>query len=373
MKNIAINKNRLCYILKGKNAEIQTTISCGHMTADFNLNGKTISPFYVAPWYNEQQYNCNNCDRVLRGNFFCFPFGLNLPYNGIDYPGHGFTVSDNYNFVSESHDGDTHSMTLSIDIEEDHCTVERTYTIKDNENNIYQRNTITGATGKYPVGYHPTIDIPTDIGSAIVDCTTPLESRTSTVQIEDYTKGGYSSLVPDYKIEDMTKVPTVYGKDVDLTRQPFIKGFDDIYMHMCDPEKEFTWTTVTIPSRGYMYYQFKNPRSLANTMYWTSYCGRHYEPWFGRVNGCFEIGELNGYFYYGITECDKNPLSERGYTTCTEFDGTPMSFDLIEGVCEIPEGFEGVKDIVRSGEGKLKIIGKKGEEFEIACDIDFIL
>lgn len=373
MDNIKINKNRISYILKGENAEVQTTVSCGHMTADFNINGRVISPFFYAPWYNEAKADCSNGDRVLRGNFFCFPFGLNQPANGVDYPVHGFTNDNCYNLISESHENGVHSMTLSSELTQDHAVVERTYTIKDNENNIYQKNTITGATGNYPVGYHPTLDIPTDMGSAIVDCTPPLESWTSEVQIEDYTKGGYSSLLPNYKIEDMTKVPIVYGGTVDLTHQPFIRGFDDIYMHICDQDKEFSWTTVTIPQRGYLYYQFKNPKKLANTMYWTSYRGRHYQPWNGRVDGCLEIGELNAYFYYGITACEDNPLAKRGFKTCTQFDGSAMSFELIEGVCEIPQGFTSVKDIVRSGEGKLKIIGKNQEEIIIDCDIDFIL
>ena len=374
MKNMKLNRNRISYILKNDVAEVQTTVLCAHMTADFDLDGKKVSPFYYAPWHSDANKGYSNCDLVLRGCFFAFPFGLNKPYNGIDYPCHGFSVDNAYTLAGETHENGVHTMTLHTDIEEDHATVDRTVMLKDGETNIYQRNTVTGAVGKYPVGYHPTIDIPTERDSALIDCSAPLETWTSPVHIDDPNNGGYCSLLPDYKIEDMTKVPVVYGGTVDLTKQPFIRGFDDIYMHICDPEREFTWTTVTIPSRGYMYYQFKNPRNLANTMYWTSYCGRHYAPWYGNVDGCLEIGELNAYFYYGITAAnEENPLSARGFTTATEFDGSPMSFELIEGVCAIPEGFAGVKDIVRNGEGKLKVIGKNGEEFDISCDIDFIL
>ena len=374
MKNMRLNKNRISYILKGKNIEVQTTVLCAHMTADFEVNGKKISPYFYAPWYNDADLDCCNCDHELRGTFFAFPFGLNLPFNGIDYPCHGFSVDNGYLLTGESHENGIHTMTLKTELDEDHAVVERKYVIKDNENNIYQKNTITGAVGKYPVGYHPTLDIPIEKGSAIFDYSEPVETWTTPVPVEDYNKGGYCSLVPNYKIEDMTKVPIVYGGTVDLTRQPFIHGFDDIFMQLTNQENEFTWYTISIPSRGYLYYQFRNPRVLSNTLVWSSYGGRHYSPWYGKVDGCFEVAALNAYFHYGITAANENnPLSERGFRTYTEFDGSPMDFNLIEGVCEIPNNFEGVKDIVRDGEGKLKIIGKNEENISIQCDIDFIL
>ena len=60
MKNMRLNKNRISYILKGKNIEVQTTVLCAHMTADFEVNGKKISPYFYAPWYNDADLDCCN-------------------------------------------------------------------------------------------------------------------------------------------------------------------------------------------------------------------------------------------------------------------------------------------------------------------------
>lgn len=47
MKNMKLNKNRISYILKGKNIEVQTTVLCAHMTADFEVNGKRFLHIFM--------------------------------------------------------------------------------------------------------------------------------------------------------------------------------------------------------------------------------------------------------------------------------------------------------------------------------------
>lgn len=358
------------YCFENGETAVLVTRSGGRMTAEFDLGGRRIDPFYLAPWWNE---GVSGSDASMRGSWFAFPLGLNEPYNGIRYPVHGFPVESTYGEMGVVREDGCTVMTLETELREDHATLTKNYLLRDGEHCVYVSDRVSGAEGRYPVGYHPTLKIPTEIGSSYLDTSAPLATYTSPVHIEDYTKGGYSCLLPDYQIEDMTRVPTVYGREVDLTRQPFVKGFDDIYMHISDPEKAFCFTALSIPSEGYLYFQLKNPRVLTGQMVWTSYTGRYYEPWNGRVNGCIGLEELTGYFYYGITAAyGENPLTARGYRMYDEFSEDSREYRIIHGVVPIGKDFQGVRDIVRQDEAHVRILGRNGEEITVACHVDFL-
>ena len=364
------------YVLRGGRVEMYVRKISGHMIADFQVGDKEdkrISPFYVAPWWNEKHDGISQSEEFLRGTWFAFPLGLNEPFDGIEYPVHGFSVENEYNLTELVEDNGKKILKLETGLKEDKALLRKEYTIFDDESVIYVSDTVSGAVGRYPVGYHPTMKIPEVIGSAILDTSPHLECWTSTVQIEDYTKGGYSSLLPAYKVEDPRKVPTVYGQNVNLKEQPFIKGFDDIHMYISDPSRAFCFTSLSIPSEGYLYYQLKNPRNLRSLMVWTSYCGRHYAPWNGRVNGCIGIEEQTGYFYYGRSSAyEPNHLIDRGFKMYDEFDGGNKEYRIIHGVVPIEKDFSGVSDIVKNDAKSIRIIGRDGKSFTAACQVDFL-
>ena len=358
------------YCFESDSVKLYITELSGRMTADFNLNGKTVNPYYVAPWGNE---NGDDGESAMRGSWFCFPFGLNEPYQGIEYPVHGFPLTSHFEKTDFVCSEDRQTLRLNTFLKEDGAQLDKEYTLINGENCIYMSDKITGAKGKYPVGYHPTLRIPHKKGSAIVDLSTPLESWTAPVHIEDPALGGYSCLSLGHKIEDMQNVPTIYGTAVDLTRHPFAKGFDDIYMHVCDASKKLCFTAVSVPEEGYLYFHLKNPSNLGNSMVWTSYTGRYYAPWNGRVNGCIGLEEINGYFCYGITAAQKdNPLLQKGYHMYDEFDGSTREYRMIQGVAAIGADYQGVKDIVKLDENHISIIGKDGSEITVACQTAFL-
>src|SRR5690349_17412766 len=64
----------------------------GHLgPVTFKVDGKKISPFSVAPWWNEKlDKRLPAIIRVLRGDFFCMPFGGNeTPFGKEQHPVHG--------------------------------------------------------------------------------------------------------------------------------------------------------------------------------------------------------------------------------------------------------------------------------------------
>ena len=363
------------YTVSSDLVDVKIAINGAQLTADFDIEGKKINPFYIAPWWNDADKLSlyNTCEYSLRGTFFCFPFGLSKEFKGLQRPAHGFCSARNWDYVSERSENGINSIELSLNIPEENADLSQKVMVKDGQTVVYISTSVKGAVGRYPVGYHPTLRVPEELGSAIIDMSEYKECWTSPTHIDLPENAGYCSLKTDYKIEDETSVPTVYGKNVNLKRHPFIKGFDDIYMYVYDESNEFNYAAVSIPKENYLYFQLKNPKQLSNSMFWSSYCGRHFPKWNSRVNGCLEVGAASNYFFYGITAAYENdPLTEKGYKMYHEFDGSEQDFKLISGVVKIPHDYNGVKSIIRADKDTICIIGRDGSEIFTKCNVDFL-
>jgi hypothetical protein len=373
MYTMSKNYGQASYTIVNAGIKAYITVVGGHVTADFYNGEKIFSPFFYPPWWNEANEFPENLLQVLRGIFFCFPAGLNQQFKGRTPPVHGYSSNNCWEFKAMHANDVEQTLVLTTEIESENATVTKSVTIKDGQPVIYIMDTIDGAVGKYPVGYHPTLQLPTILGSAIMDTSEALEVWTSPKHIESHALSGYSGLLSNYKIDDLKCVPTVYNENVDLTHPPFTKGFDDIYMHICNPARHFCYVAVSVPINGYLYFQIKNPRNLANTMVWTSNCGRYYHPWNGRVNGVMSINEMTSFFYYGITAAQEdNFLDHKGYKTYDCLDGSPASYKMICGVVPVPKDYAGVKDIVQSDAERIIIEGKNGHNITVPCCIEFL-
>jgi hypothetical protein len=115
-----------------------------------------------------------------------------------------------------------------------------------------------------------------------------------------------------------------------------------------DSRLPFAWTAVVFPKQRYVWFALKNPRVLAQTMFWISNGGRHYPPWSGRHLGVMGLEELTSYFAYGLAEAVRpNALSKLGFPTFLKLDPRmPLVVPYIMAVAEVPSGFDHVKDIV---------------------------
>lgn len=365
---------RESFSLESDKTNAMITVDGGHITAEFDIGGKIVNPFFIAPWWNEDCSSIKGtCDYVLRGIFFCFPFGMSDMQGDLKRPCHGFVPAREWKLVDEKGTDTENSLKTSIFVPEENATVEQRVTVKKGQTALYVENTVEGTVGNYPVGYHPTLQIPNEIGNAILDQSEYKMCLTAPDHIDKPENDGYCSLVKDYEVTDETSVPTVYGTNVNLKRHPFIKGFDDIYMYVFDQSHEFDWATMSVPSEGYLYYQLKNPKQLSNSMIWTSYCGRHYPKWDSRVNGCLEIGAGTNYFFYGLSDTlENNPLTKKGFPMYHEFDGSKRAYKLICGVVKIPSDYQGVASIEKKDDNTIVIKGKDGSVIETECNVEFL-
>ena len=374
MSTIVDSKGQPSYLLANDRVRVYVTVQGGHLTATFNDG---ISPFFTAPWWKEADIgDIDQIIKVLRGDFFCLPFGANMePHEGRRHPIHGQTCNDCWDYVGlDDRDGEK-ALRLKMDLDGDRGAVEKIIRVRDAQPLIYSEHIVTGLEGKYPAGHHAILQFPQAPGSGIIDMTEPITGFTTPELIEDSAMGGYCLLKPAQEISDRTNVPCCDGSVADLTRYPTKKGYEDVVIFMSDTSKQFVFTAASFPDQGYLYFQLKDPRVLPQTLFWLSNGGRHYAPWNGRLSGVLGMEEIAGFFHYGIKDSvEPNFLQERGFKPFVEFSkDQPSSIKVIVGVVPIAGDFTGVEDIIPGAGGKVTILGKGGRNISVSCNLDFLI
>ncbi len=353
------------YTVENHMVRVAVTVQGGHLTPTFVMKNGAVDPFFTAPWWNETlPAGTSELIRVLRGDFFCFPFG-----NG-ELP-HGETANGDWDLDEARDSGSVKELAMSMDLSSAPGRVEKRIKIVEGETVVYMTHTVRGYSGEMPLGHHPILRLPEREGAGILDMTPPVAGFTTPTLIEEPSAGGYSRLMPDREIVDRSSVPAADGSVVDLTRYPTPKGFEDLVCFISDPRKDFCFSSVSVPDEGYLYYQLKNPKLLAETVLWMSNGGRHYPPWSGRVSSVLGLEEITGFYHFG-REASMGPsfFRDRGYpTTCSLDPSHPTRIPFIFGVVPIDSSFKGVVDIQAKNDEWITIRGRGGESIDVRCRV----
>jgi hypothetical protein len=373
---ISMHMGAPSYTLSNDRVDLQVSIQGGHLTATFDLGRRKVCPYFIAPWWDERiRAEVDEVIRLLRGDFFCLPFGANADsVEGVHCPTHGEPANSCWDFVCLMEEGQCTDLRLSLDLSSLAGSVEKIIRLYKHEPVVYQENRIHGFSGRTTLGYHPTLLFPPGLGTGIVDLSEPLVGFVSPLPAGDPSAKGYSILKPGVEIQDRSAVPCMDGTTEDISRYPVRDGFVDIVLFASDPEAEFSYTTATFPDQGYLYFQIKDPRILSSTMFWMSNGGRYSEPWNGRAKGVLGMEEITGFFHYGLkSSLEPNMLQDRGLPTLVDIgpDRT-IRAKLISGAIGIgPDFAGGVKSIVRKDEHSIGIISREDTEIEVPCRLDF--
>jgi hypothetical protein len=374
MKGMKAICGQPCYAVASDKVQAFVTVQGGHMTAEFEGKGQPLAPFFTAPWWREPWVEDTDwIMRLLRGDFFCLPFGSNVePVDGRKYLLHGRTANECWEPVRfEEKKGET-SLVARMDLDEPGSGVEKTIRVVDGEPVIYQRHVVRGLGMKSPVAHHPTLQCPDAPGSAIVDISPPLAGFTLPVPVDVPENKGYGLLVPNVPVTDRTKVPTVYGGFADVSRYPVRRGHEDGVLYVSDPSRNFTFTSVTMPEKGLLYFQIKDPRVFSETIFWMCDGGRYSAPFNGRATGVLGTEEITGYFWMGLKpSIEPNHLAQKGYQTSIQFrKDVPQDFRLIMGTIPVAKDFAGVADIIRKDAATITIVGRGGQRIDVRCRVD---
>ena len=258
------------WALTSSTVQACVTQTGGHLgPVTFDLKGKKIQPFSIAPWAEEKiDPSLPEILKVLRGDFFCLPFGGNgKPFRGEKHPVHGDTANHPWKFEAVEVDGDKQTLHLSLETKTRPGRVDKRITVADGENVVYSEHTISGMKGPMNPGHHAMLQFPEEPGSGLVTTSPFVYGQVFPDAFEIPANGGYQSLKPGAIFTSLAEVPTLTGEVADLTRYPARRGFEDLVIMVADQTIPFGWTAVSFPKQRYVWFALKNQHILRQTVF----------------------------------------------------------------------------------------------------------
>ncbi|MDR1191090.1 MAG: hypothetical protein LBK60_05400 [Verrucomicrobiales bacterium] len=360
--------------LKTSVVEAAVTRLGGHLgPVRFRLGRRWIAPYDLAPWAGEPlPAGLPPLLRVMRGDFFCLPFGDNAtPYRGEKYPPHGETANRPWRRVAAA-DGE---LRLTLDTAIRKGRVEKIIRLVPGHTAVYCRHIVSGMSGPMSFAHHAILKLP-GAGAGRLSVSKFRYGRVLPQRFEDPAAGGYSILKAGAQFSALDHVPRADGQRADLSVYPAREGYEDLALVAAAADGQpFAWTALTVASGRYVWFALKDPRVLPATVLWMSNGGRHYAPWNGRHRHAIGLEEVCSYFHLGLAQsARRNDLNRAGIPTCARLDPRrPLTVNYIMAVAAIPRGFDMVKDLRPvSGGGVVKLTARSGATVSVPLDYGFL-
>ena len=370
--------NQPSWRFSSSTVEACVTEQGGHLApVVFDRKGRKIKPYAIPPWSKEKLPGSTpQILKVLRGDFFCMPFGGNdTPYDEERHLVHGETANKKWKLRDVKSKADRVTLHARMKTKIRKAVVDKMITLVDGHNAVYSRHIITGMSGNMSFGHHPILRFPDRPCSGAISTSAIKYGMTAPLAVENPENLGYSCLQPGTKFERLDRVQTITGEYADLSRYPARRGFEDIVMLVIGPSEPFAWTAVTLPEERYVWFSLKDPAVLKHTLFWMSNGGRHYSPWNGRHFNMMGLEEVTSYFHYGLMESvGENCIGQAGDDTFMRFEPEePRIVNYIMAALEIPEGFDCVKSIEPAGEGNSVVLtAVSGMDITVPLEYTFL-
>ena len=369
------------FVFDNGETRVAVTETGGQMIAWFaggEAGKPAIAPYHVTPWQQEGKKIEPPLLDVLRGDFFCLPFGGNAePYQGEQHPPHGETANGVWTLLPSADSGDSKTLRLEIATKVRPGKVTKELKLVAGHPVIYSRHTIEGFAGPTPLGHHATLSLPEKEGALRVSTSPFRIGLTNPTRFSDPAKEEYQSLAIDAKFGDLAKVPQIFkdAADADCTSFPLRRGYADLLCVVNEASREGqpAWVAAVNNESGYLWFALKDPSVLPSLLFWIENRGRHGAPWSGR-NNCLGLEDLCTSFADGIApSTSENPLRKRGVKTAIDIPagGKPLEIRYIQGAVPVSAGFEKVERVEFSA-GRVVFHGAGGRRAEAACDYDFL-
>jgi hypothetical protein len=355
--------------------EAFVTRTGGHLgPVTFDRGGRKIQPYSIAPWWEAPDPKLPAILCVLRGDFFCLPFGGNSArWKGEQHPVHGETANAAWCFESRQDKGDLRYLHLSLRTRVRPGLVDKCIFLKPGQNVVYSQHTVSGMRGPIDLGHHAMLRFPDQPGSGVVSVSPFVYGQVFPEAFEKPEQGGYNSLKAGGEFDSLERVPMANGETADLTVYPSRRGFEDLVMLVGRAESQLAWTAVTFPRERFLWFALKDPKILRSTVLWISNGGRHYAPWSGRHVNVLGLEEVTANFHYGLAESAKpNPIAAKGYPTTVTLDPRrPLVVPYIMGIASIAPGFDRVSAIEPEKDG-IVLCSRSGKTARAKVALDFL-
>jgi len=344
--------------------ELYVTLTGGHLApVNFNLGDRMVSPYAINPWVDEEiGDDMPDLLKVLRGDFFCLPFGVS---DCSPHP-HGATANLDWSLVSS----ENQKLTLEINPDDLGGRVIKEISLVDGQYAIYQKHSISGIEGFFNYGHHPILEFPEQGGPFAIRTSPLIFGQVYPNSLEDPAMGGYSSLKAGATFTSLDEVPLAAGATTSLLDYPARDGFEDLVLFAAK-QGDLAWTVVTFD--GYAWISLKNPKQFPCSLFWISNGGRHYAPWNGRHRRRLGIEDVCSYFHEGVESSRANQLPN-GIPTVAEFSkANPTVLNHIQMVHPLAADFGVVESIEKDEEGNgVWLFNGDGEKVFAPVDWKFV-
>ncbi len=370
-----------CWLLDNDSVRLAITQTGAHMApVTFGLNSdRTVQPYHVTPWQDEDLKLDPPVLVPLRGDFFCLPFGGNgEPYEGMKFLPHGEPAGALWSLVGSTKTGAVATLTLSLQTRTPSGKVTKTLHLVDGQNVVYSQERLEGYSLKTSIGHHAILSVPEKEGSLRIATSKIQFGMTSPVLFSDPAKREYQSFAIGKEFDSLSQVPLAWkdSEPADCTSFPARTGFADLLAIFSEKAEKLpqqvAWTTATNQDGGYLWFSMRDPRILPTTVFWIENHGRHGEPWNGR-NRCLGLEDVCSYLNEGMPiSAQPNDLNKKGIPTAIELNpNRPTFVNYIQGIAKIPEDFQMVKD-VEFGAGEVTFVSVTGKKVTVPVNFEFV-
>ena len=343
--------------------DLDVTQRGGHMApVVFHLPGGDVSPYSLSPWWPAEYPEIPPLLSVLRGDFFCLPFG-----GQVAGPPHGDSANAEWTEISRG-DG---SLRLVINATDSGARIWKNIDTRPGHHALYLEHQISNLEGDFNYGTHPILDFSGLADGAGRVTVSPFHwASVSPGPFSNPADGETQCLAEGAIFSDLREVPLAAGGTADLTRYPARQGNDDLVM-LCHPpatpEQPFAWSAVVFDK--FVWFSLKNPADFPSTLLWMSNGGRTAPPWNGKHLGRMGIEDVCSYFATGVDRSRLNLLAEQGVSTTRKFrENLPTTLRTIQAVAAVPQGFGAVRSIVPHTDDFVKITSESGREIDIPLE-----
>jgi hypothetical protein len=341
--------------IANEHVDAWVTIRGGQMApVTFRDADAELQPYSLAPW----QPGTSDVPvlDVLRGDFFCMPFGP-LEDGSI----HGAPANKPWSVDSHS----AERLDLSIGLDGIPGTVHRSIELRQGQTVVYQRFTVRGVEGDFTYGTHP-----------IIDCRPGVRISTSATQwcsvypdvFSDPAAGETQILQPGATFTSLEEIPRIDGTTLDMSRYPTAAGHEDLVMLVGDPKAgPIGWSAVSFGTS--IWFALKKLSDFPSTLLWISNGGRSATPWNSQHVGRVGVEDVYSYFAAGLTPSREDRLSDRGIPTTRKFSADQdVSMLSIQGVAFAESPLDRITAIHCEGAGRITLEDEHGSTTDCAVD-----
>jgi hypothetical protein len=364
------------WLLESDQVRLAVTVKGGQMAPVSFLrgSGKAVEPYYLNPWRAEGLRTGLPLLDVLRGDFFCLPFGAENKYRGEDHPPHGESANASWRLQGRERGPERTTLKLGLSVRSRPGTLTKKVTLARGQNAVYLRHELAGFRGRMCFSHHAILAVPDEPGGLRLS-SSPFRLGMTCPRVELANIGReYYSLEPGSRFRSLSRVPTIW-KDApydDCSTFPRSYGFMDLAAVFARLERFPAWVAAVVPSGGYLWYALKDPAVQPQLVLWMDNGGRQGAPWGGR-NRCLGVEDGCAFFGEGLAASARaNALNRQGIPTFVNLQADKLfAVNYIQGVVRIPPGFERVRS-VRFPPGRAVFVGEGGRATEAWVRWEFL-